>query len=482
MRGFKGLTITPGMVIDANIFDEPPANYNAATTYALGAYVSVPDVAGKVKVYSSLQAPNLNHTPASSPTWWKHESDTYEAYVNTTIYDLGHRVVDPVNKRVLECVRGGGYNKSITAEPSWKLVGHINYPYNTEFQVWSKTYQLGDMVIGYIDSGVAGPIDHEVLGVFISKQAGNTSHDTEQVPPGPTVPPTQYTGNAWWSQVDVHYPKFNYYAVYSRGEKVTASDGSIYECLADGTGQQSLTEAVKWWIDAGPSNRAATFDGQITSASVGVDEIRITVAPGLIDTIGIIGITAATVQCTVRDGLGGTIVYDETRGMTGNIIADWWDFIYSDMSFPRRKTVFEGIPPYTSTHVTLTFKNESEVRIGTAVIGQSKNLGLGAQYGAAISIVDLSKTERDEFGELRFMQGNYYERLDITVPIQALEFNRIHLELIDLRGTPWFLIAADDPNLSEALLLYGFYKSYRNLIEYPSHTLINLEFESLAIT
>lgn len=41
--------------------------YNAGTTYALGALVLGSDGI----VYESLQASNLNHTPASSPTYWQ---------------------------------------------------------------------------------------------------------------------------------------------------------------------------------------------------------------------------------------------------------------------------------------------------------------------------------------------------------------------------------------------------------------------------
>lgn len=42
-----------------------PLAYSSATTYAIDAYVR-----SSGNIYKSIQANNLNHTPASSPTWW----------------------------------------------------------------------------------------------------------------------------------------------------------------------------------------------------------------------------------------------------------------------------------------------------------------------------------------------------------------------------------------------------------------------------
>jgi hypothetical protein len=50
----------------AYVLAESSTAYSAATSYALGALV----LSGGT-VYRSLQAANLNHTPASSPTWWE---------------------------------------------------------------------------------------------------------------------------------------------------------------------------------------------------------------------------------------------------------------------------------------------------------------------------------------------------------------------------------------------------------------------------
>ena len=61
--------------------------YNSGTTYPQGAVVTVSGI-----LYQSLQASNLNHSPASSPTYWVLIS---LAYVSTITYTLGQNVVGP---------------------------------------------------------------------------------------------------------------------------------------------------------------------------------------------------------------------------------------------------------------------------------------------------------------------------------------------------------------------------------------------------
>ncbi len=68
------IVVPPLEVTDAiftsSTVSEPhaPADYNAGTTYAVGAFVT--DAATLV-VYESQQSSNTGHTPASSPLWWE---------------------------------------------------------------------------------------------------------------------------------------------------------------------------------------------------------------------------------------------------------------------------------------------------------------------------------------------------------------------------------------------------------------------------
>jgi len=190
------------------------------------------------------------------------------------------------------------------------------------------------------------------------------------------------------------------------------------------------------------------------------------------------GVEGGTATITVRDGLGGTIVYESTQGISGEIVADWYAFLYGDATIPLRKVVFENVPPYVDAHVTVKISSDGYVKLGAVLLGVMHELGI-AGYGASVSLVDYSIKKTDDFGKTTFVRRGFKEKIELTVQLEKFEFNRVHNHLLNLRSTPWFLVVADDPDLSEALYMFGYYNSYRNVIEAPTFTLYSLEFESL---
>lgn len=69
MRIIRPMVVNDAALWGTTIPENDYPAYNAGTTYALGARVIV--VGTNVhKVYESLQGGNINHTPATSPTWW----------------------------------------------------------------------------------------------------------------------------------------------------------------------------------------------------------------------------------------------------------------------------------------------------------------------------------------------------------------------------------------------------------------------------
>lgn len=69
MKILRPMTVNDAALTSSTVAETDYAAYSSGTTYALGARVIV--VSANVhKIYESLQASNLNHAPASSPTWW----------------------------------------------------------------------------------------------------------------------------------------------------------------------------------------------------------------------------------------------------------------------------------------------------------------------------------------------------------------------------------------------------------------------------
>ncbi|KAB8037415.1 hypothetical protein [Janthinobacterium aquaticum] len=75
MKIIRPLTITDGMLTYSNIAEDDYPIYSATASYSIGARVMLVDP-DTHKTYASLQDENVNHNPATSPTYWVEEGRT----------------------------------------------------------------------------------------------------------------------------------------------------------------------------------------------------------------------------------------------------------------------------------------------------------------------------------------------------------------------------------------------------------------------
>ena len=91
--------------------------YSAATTYALGEFVSYNSFA-----YRSLQDGNLNHTPDVSPTYWvvvQSDSRWVKTWDNATFYQVGTIVYNPTTYSFWVCKLANLTNFAPSSGPYW---------------------------------------------------------------------------------------------------------------------------------------------------------------------------------------------------------------------------------------------------------------------------------------------------------------------------------------------------------------------------
>jgi hypothetical protein len=118
--------ITGKGMVYCNAVEVAPAAYVPGTTYAFGVLASVPVAMGLIRVYRSLQDPNIGHAPASSPTWWEAVCDTYEVYSPTATYAKDYRVLDLAAHMVRESLVSSNNGQSLTDTTKWGKVGATN--------------------------------------------------------------------------------------------------------------------------------------------------------------------------------------------------------------------------------------------------------------------------------------------------------------------------------------------------------------------
>lgn len=119
-------TITEAMLTACSVPETPPAVYNGGTTYALGDQRSVAAAGNAFDVYISLQAGNVGHTPASSPTWWRLQGRTYGVYDAGGNYASDDRVIDVATHRQYESLVGSNTGNPLTDATKWLALGPTN--------------------------------------------------------------------------------------------------------------------------------------------------------------------------------------------------------------------------------------------------------------------------------------------------------------------------------------------------------------------
>ena len=86
--------ITDATLTSSSVPETTVTVWNNATTYGLGDVRGVAGANNSQTVCESLQAANLDHDPATSPTWWKPLGVVYGAYSGDATYAAGDIVTD----------------------------------------------------------------------------------------------------------------------------------------------------------------------------------------------------------------------------------------------------------------------------------------------------------------------------------------------------------------------------------------------------
>lgn len=251
-----------------------------------------------------------------------------------------------------------------------------------------------------------------------------------------------------------------------------------YQSLQNSNTNHNPSTSPTWWALLGPTNKWAMFDDQVSTETAATASLEVKVNTGIIDTVAILGVKAQMAQVIVRDGPGGTVVYDETQSMAGEEVFSWYEYFFSDPTVQRSQAVFSGIPPFGSSELTVELTAVTDLHIGSLVFGRVRELGQPF-YGPRAGITDYSRKETDEFGTTTFVKRAFSKNLQVQLEVDNLQVNRVQRLLYDLRATPVVWLGSNRPEFSEPLVVFGFYKDFYCGIEYPTKSTYFLEIEGL---
>lgn len=266
-------------------------------------------------------------------------------------------------------------------------------------------------------------------------------------------------------------------AIVAHADPVTGNVRRWQSLVNSNTVEPSSTATANW-LDIGPCNKCAMFDSLISTQTHAASPLVVEFEPGdVISSLALINLVGASVR--VEMIAGGEKVYDSTVSLQGGIIADWWDYYFTEDD-QINQALFNDLPLYyaPTIRMTLTGVGGADVAVGHAVFGTRQEIG-SLEMGASSGIIDYSRKDTDDFGETTFVRRAFADEFSGQVFVSNAQLNRIKRLLREVRATPALWIGVDDDKYAETLIVYGWYRQHRIAINYPEHSLIDLEIEGL---
>lgn len=162
--------------------------------------------------------------------------------------------------------------------------------------------------------------------------------------------------------------------------------------------QFNASGAATFWIDIGPTNKYAAFDGLINSQTTGQSPLTFVVSPGAFTGMALFGIDADSYSLEIRESSGGPAYFSQHGiPLEASQPEDYYEYFFEAFK-PLTQIIKTGIEPYSGAEVTLTLmKGSGTAKLGMLALGDLRPVGI-PQRDARVEPQDFSYFRQDVFG------------------------------------------------------------------------------------
>ena len=221
---------------------------------------------------------------------------------------------------------------------------------------------------------------------------------------------------------------------------------------------------ITFWIEVGPTNLYAMFDGLVSTKTRRATNITITLKPGYFNGFALFGLEAEHIVVTVKDAPGGTVIYSIDEALEGSAPADYYEYFF-DRFKPLRQFIATGIDPYNNAEITLTLtSSSSEVAVGMFALGDLRPVGVPLS-GVSVEPIDYSSVITNEFGETEVRKRNNATGMAISAKMDIEDANTVLDTIKEVLGTPVVVIGSQ-VTMYEALTVFGLVSARQTYDDY----------------
>jgi hypothetical protein len=277
---------------------------------------------------------------------------------------------------------------------------------------------------------------------------------------------------------ETDYAAWSGATTYAAGDRViVVSAHKVYESLqASNLNHDPVTETT-WWIEVSPTNRWKAFDLSSSTRTAQADGMYFEIKPGSsVNAAGVINcVGVREVRYRLTDPSFG-LVYDQTHEMTSiPTESSWYAWLFSER-VERSQNIDFDLPTYPNATLRVDLTGASNMAVGVILIGQNKTIGRGVLAGASVGIRDLSRKERNDYGDTELVERAFARRASFVVVIDNDELDEVTDLLASVRATPCLWVGS---TRRAAATVFGFYNEFDIVIPYAYHSECSIDLEGL---
>ena len=250
-----------------------------------------------------------------------------------------------------------------------------------------------------------------------------------------------------------------------------------YRRLVAGTTATVPEDDTVNWAYIGGTNRWAMFD-DTSAATVLASPLTVVLAPGIINSLAILGLVGTQITVSMLDAPAGATVYSETVSLETSVVEDWYSYFFEPFS-TRQAVVLTDLPPYTNCRLTISLTGAGSVSMAHCIVGTLYTLG-ATSYGASAGIRDYSrKTTDEETGVVTLERRRFQKTLRAQFKLPDGAVNVVQQRIEALRATPVVWLGDNGAGI-EPLIVYGYYRDFSLQLQGWNESYYQLEVEGMA--
>ncbi len=229
------------------------------------------------------------------------------------------------------------------------------------------------------------------------------------------------------------------------------------------------------WTRLSATNIWKAFDKLIANQVANDDLISYTLQPaGEVSGIAFFGLDADAIDIEVSLG---TTVYSFHQDLVNlDEVDGWYSWLFSGV-VREKESLFLDLPYLgAGTEYKIDITGSGAIKVGQIVAGKATIIGTVA-WGAQIGILDYSRKDRDGFGNVYIVERRFSRLASFPIGVDATKVRRVQRKMEDFRATPAVWIGDERPEY--ALIIYGFYKSYTQVLVFEDWSTGLIEVEGL---